>query len=659
MTDNSRVRVSIVGVVIVALFIALLARLWFLQMGAEEELRFQAVARSTRMVQTESPRGRILDRNGTVLVENVAEWAVTIDRQLDDDDHERVIGQLAEVLAPQYTAEQLEQNFTDVRQTPLKPAIVAVGVPEQARIAILEHIEDYPGTKVQKLTVRHYPQGKLAAHVLGYVGEISDEQLASRRDAGYQEGETIGKDGAERAFEKQLRGTPRRERVEVDPTGQPVGAPLSVEPGTIGNDVTLTIDASWQAAAELALAQGIASARTQKNENIKDKRFETLKAPGGAVVAMDITDGSIVAMASFPDYDPSQFVDGISQAEWSGLNDNPDHPLVNRATQGQYAPGSTFKLVTSIAMTKWGIRSADEWITDRGSVKLGKDERQYNNAGQASLGRLKLQGAITRSSDVYFYTAGDEFWQAWNNGDTERGLGLQTTAREWGFGASTGIELDEARGSVPDPEWKKEIANATWPTEDQRRENGQWYPADDILMAVGQGGMAVTPLQLANGYAAFANGGTLWKPHIAKAVNAPSTDPAVPPATVSAYSPEAIRQVEVDPYVRAQMLAGFEGVTSDEKGTAFAPFQGFPLDIIPVAGKTGTAQVGARSEGRGDTSLFAAYFPANAPKYVVVVVVEEAGRGAQTAAPIARRVIEAINGLTPTGPVEALRTARD
>jgi penicillin-binding protein 2 len=659
MTDNSRVRVSIVGVVIVALFIALLARLWFLQMGAEEELRFQAVARSTRMIQTESPRGRILDRNGTVLVENKAEWTVTVDRQLADDDRERVIGQLAEVLAPQYTAEQLEENFNDLRQTPLKPAIVAVGVPESARIAILEHVEDYPGTKVEKLTVRHYPLGQVAAHLLGYVGDISDEQLATRRAEGYQEGEVIGKDGAERAFEDDLRGQPRREKVEVDPTGQPVGAPLSVEPGTIGNDVTLTIDANLQAASELALAQGIESARRQKNENIQDKRFETLKAPGGAVVALDVTDGSVVAMASFPNYDPSQFVDGISQAEWTGLNDNPDHPLVNRATQGQYAPGSTFKLVSSIAMTNYGIRSADEWITDRGSVKLGKDQRQFNNAGQTALGRLKLQGALTRSSDVYFYTAGDAFWKTWNNGDTERGLGLQTTAREWGFGATTGVELDEARGTVPDPEWKEEVANATWPTDEQRRENGQWYPADDILMAVGQGGMATTPLQLANAYAAFANGGTLWKPHIGAAVTAPSNDPAVPPAPVRAHTPEPIRQVAINPYVRTQMLAGFAGVTADERGTAHAPFQGFPLDIIPVSGKTGTAQVGARAEGRGDTSLFAAYFPANAPKYVVVAVVEEGGRGAQTAAPIVRRVIEAINGLTPTGPVEALNTAQD
>jgi penicillin-binding protein 2 len=653
MTDNSRVRVAIVGVVIIALFGALLTRLWFLQMGGEEELRFQAVARATRTVQTESPRGRILDRNGVVLVENVAEWVVTVDRQLEDDTRERVLGQLAEVLAPAYTSEQLAENFDDLRQTPLKPAIVAVGVPEEARVAILERIEDYPGVRVEKLTVRHYPHGQLAAHALGYVGEISDEQLESRRDAGYLEGETIGKDGAERAFEQDLRGEPRRERVEVDPRGQVVGPALDVEPGTIGNDVWLTIDANVQASAELALAQGIESARTKQNENIADQRYETLKAPGGAVVVLDVTDGAVVALASYPNYDVSQFVDGISQTEWTGLNDNPDKPLVNRATQGQYAPGSTFKLVSSVAMTRYGIRGPNEWFTDEGKVVLGKDKREYRNAGSARLGRVKLDGAITRSSDTYYYTAGNEFWQAWNAGDVERGLGLQTTAREFGFGATTGVELDEGRGTVPDPEWKREVANATWPSEELREEHGQWYPADDIFTAVGQGGVSVTPLQLANAYAAFANGGTLYQPHIGIRV----TDQQQ--AVVREVGPVAKGQVEIDPNVRQTMMAGFEGVTADERGTAYAPFAGFPLDIIPVAGKTGTAQVGAQAEGKADTSLFAAFYPVNAPKYVVVAVVEEAGMGAQTSAPIVRRVIEAMNGITATGPVQALGSGRD
>ena len=322
------------------------------------------------------------------------------------------------------------------------------------------------------------------------------------------------------------------------------------KPGTIGDDVALTIDANWQYAAETALAQGIASARDQQNANIKSKRFEKLKAPGGAVLAIDVTDGSIVAMASFPNYDVSSFVDGISQTEWKALNDNPDHPLVNRATQGVYAPGSTFKLVSSIAMTQYGIRGPNDTVLDKGTVTLGKDKRDFHNAGNAALGRVQLQSAITRSSDVYFYTAGDAFWQAWNNGDKERGLGLQTTAHEFGFGAPTGVELDEAAGTVPDPEWKQALADKIWPTAAQKKENGAWYPADDIFTAVGQGGMAVTPLQLANAYAAFANGGTLWKPHVELDVKDTNGN------VVQTYAPQAIRQIPMDANVRAKMLAG-------------------------------------------------------------------------------------------------------
>ena len=220
MSDNSRVRVAIVGVVIVALFCALLARLWFLQMGAEEEaLKVEAVARATRVVQTESPRGRILDRNGVVLVDNRAAWAITVDRQLDNDTRDLVLGQLAEVLAPQYTIEQLAANFDDLRQSPLKPAIVAVDVDEKSRVAILEHIEDYPGTRVQKLTVRRYPNGQIAAHLLGYVGEISDEQLEAHRADGYLEGETIGQ-GRRRA---RVRSRPARRAAPRDRRGRPDG----------------------------------------------------------------------------------------------------------------------------------------------------------------------------------------------------------------------------------------------------------------------------------------------------------------------------------------------------------------------------------------------------------------------------------------------------
>lgn len=648
MSDSSRVRVSIVGVVIVALFSALLARLWFLQMGVDEEVKVEAVSRSTRVVQTEMPRGRILDRNGKVLVENRTTWAITVDRTLDDETRDRVLGQLSEVL--RVPAEQLEENFDDVRQSPLKPAIVAVGVEEPHRIAVVEHIEDYPGVSVEKLTVRDYPNGRLAAHVLGYVGEISAEQLETRRDDGYQEGDTIGRAGAERAFERWLRGEPRQERLEVDPRGTPVGPAEVVEPGRVGHDVKLTIDADWQAAAEVALAEGIEAARKVQNRDVED-RYETFAAPAGSVVVLDVRDGSVAAMASFPSYDPVRFVDGISQTEWSALNDDPaaHQPLVNRATQGQYAPGSTFKLVTSVAMARYGIRGPDEWIRDNGSIRLGADERLYRNAGSRALGPVNLRLALTKSSDVYYYTAGDAFWQIWNSGDVERGRGLERTALEFGFGEKTGIELDEAAGVVPNPEWKQQLANEIWPTDDLRREHGEWYPADDIFTAIGQGGTSVTPLQIANAYAAFANGGALWRPHLAREVL--DADGEV----VSTAQAEQIRRIEFDPYVRAQMLEGFAGVTASESGTAYGAFVGFPLDVVPVAGKTGTAQV----QGKGDTSLFAAYFPANAPEYVVVAVVEEAGQGAAVAAPIVRRVIEAMTGIATDRPIEVFRGAHD
>jgi penicillin-binding protein 2 len=644
MTDSSRVRVSIVGVVIVALFCSLLARLWFLQMGEAEDLKVQAVARSTRVVQTEMPRGRILDRNGVVLVDNRAAWSLTIDRQLENATRARVIGQLAELLA--VPPEQLEANFHDLRQSPLKPAIVAVDVPEPVRLAVLEHIEDFPGTRVQKLTVRTYPQGMLAAHILGYVGEISEEELAARVDRGYQEGDEIGRAGAERAYEDDLRGTPRRERLEVDPTGQPVGAPIDVRPGEVGDDVHLTIDTNIQRSAEDALRQGIESARNLQNTDIED-HFETLKAPAGSVVVLDVNDGSIAAMASNPNYDPAKFVDGISETEWTQLNDDPNHPLVDRATQGQYAPGSTFKLVSAVAAARYGVRGPNEWINDQGSVEIGN--RFFRNDESVRHGRVNLARALTVSSDVYFYTAGHEFWKRWKAGGYD-GLGIQAVAAEFGFGSPTGVELDEASGRIPDPDYKRELAEEIWDTPEQRRENGTWYPGDNVNTAVGQGDTTVTPLQLANAYATFANGGRRLAPHIGAQVR--DADGNV----VREVAPEQRGEVAIDATLRQQMQIGFDGVVRSERGTAAGAFAGFPFDAVPVAGKTGTAQV----HGKGPTSLFAAYFTANGRQYAAVAVIEEAGRGSQVAAPIVRKIIEAMTGqLAAAAPVAVGESGRD
>jgi penicillin-binding protein 2 len=263
---------------------------------------------------------------------------------------------------------------------------------------------------------------------------------------------------------------------------------------------------------------------------------------------------------------------------------------------------------------------------------------------------VNLEQALVVSSDTYFYTVGDEFWHVWKRGDEERGMGIQTKALELGFGKPTGIELDETGGRVPDPEWKADFARSYYEDKEDQDANAIWFPHDDIFPAVGQGDLTVTPLQLANAYAAFANNGTLWQPHVARRITDANRK------LVDRVEPTPVRRVTFDPATRAAMLAGFTGAITNEEGTAYHAFQGFPLEQIPVAGKTGTAQVA----GKHDTSLFVAMFGGtpDRPRYVVAVVVEQAGFGSSTAAPIARRIIEHMNDL-PTPPVEIIEEGYD
>ncbi len=281
MSDNSRVRVSIVGVVIVALFASLFVRLWFLQMGPEQKLGQVVSTLATRVIQTESPRGEILDRNGKVLAQDVAAWAVTVDRNLSKTTLDRVLGQLAEVL--KVDEKTLRANYTSVRQSPLKPAIVKLDVPLPAQLAIREHSEDYPGVNVAELTVRKYPYDGYASQLLGYLGEVdavSKDQFKQLQSKGYQAGDLIGRDGVESAYESELRGKPRRETVQVDPTGKQIGAPISVDPGTVGDNVKLTIDIKVQVQAEKALVEGIGARARTAGPGAHRPRFPLLEADG-------------------------------------------------------------------------------------------------------------------------------------------------------------------------------------------------------------------------------------------------------------------------------------------------------------------------------------------------------------------------------------------
>jgi penicillin-binding protein 2 len=654
MSDNSRVRVSIVGVVIVALFSSLLVRLWFLQMGPEQKLRAQAIALATRKIQTESPRGRILDRNGKVLARDRAAWAVTLDRDLKTRTREHVLGQLSELIGVE--PKDLRDNYQSARQSPLRPAIIAIDIAREKRLEILEHQDDYPGVHVVLLTVREYPIGgelkqpALAAQVLGYVGEIDSAQLKTLKRKGYQAGDLLGRDGVEAAYENVLRGKPKVESVQIDPRGEQIGPGRVIQEGSVGNDVYLTVDSGLQLRAEQALADGIMQARQHQNENpeVTARGYENLKAPGGAVIVLDTNDGSVGAMASYPAFDPASWIGGIRQDQFDWVNDPANaFPLVNRATQGQYAPGSTFKLVSALAMNRHGVRPFGEYYVDEGETFIGN--QWFYNDKSVSNGSIELSQALTVSSDTYFYTAGDEFWHAWRNGQAA-GLGMQREARALGFESKTGIEIDEATGRIPDPEWKQDFANSYYKTDEEKRDNGTWYPGDEVSLAVGQKDVLVTPLQLATAYAAFANRGALLTPHVGLAVKDASG------AVVRDIAPKPRGMVPVDPNLHAVMLNGFKNVVQSEDplGTAYWAFNGFDQNTVQpggIAGKTGSAQVA----GKGPTSWFVSFFPADAPRYVVLAVVEEGGYGAEIAAPIVRQVIEyLVNPNVPPTPIPDL-----
>jgi penicillin-binding protein 2 len=637
--NDRRVRVAIVGVVVMALFSALLGRLWFLQVGGNETSVAVIAQNTLRRIHQESPRGLIVDANGVVLVSDRVAWAVEVDRRLVGRQRTVVVSRLSAVL--HIPVAEIQRRIKDPRQSPIEPAVVAIGkaeVTDRVRLSILERQEHYPHVSVQIVPYRFYPQGTLAAHVLGYVGRVSSPDEA-KKHPGYEDNDTIGRAGVEATYDSYLHGVSRTEKVAVDPAGRVVGNPVLVSAGKPGDNVELTIDSHIQKVAEDSLAQGIALARTQQNTEVKARGYENYKAPGGSVVVLDANTGGVVAMASNPTYAPSEFVGGITQAQYESLTAPPAR-LLNRATQGLYAVGSTFKLVSSVAAIRYNFRGEFTTIQDNGSFRT-QDGTKFANANGEQHGSVDLRKAITVSSDVYFYTFGNEMWDAWKAGDLNRGYAIQNVAREFGFGAKTGIPIDESRGRVPDATWKKAFAKKLYSQPLLQQQNGAWNPGDDIQLAVGQGDLVATPLQLANAYAAFSNGGTLYQPQLVSRIIDPVTH-----KTVKVVEPKARRRIAIDPALRSALLDGFFGVVNDRNGTAYNAFQGFPLAQYPVSGKTGTAQVVMNKAGEfSDTSVFVGMVTAKQHQYVVVSLIEQAGFGAAISAPVVRRVIEALEGL--------------
>ncbi len=641
--DTPRLRLSLIAVVAVSLFVALFARLWFLQVLTAGEHELAAQRNQRRAIPLPATRGRILDRNGEVLVTNRASNVVTVDRSrlrpLDQDEQETLIRRLAAVV--DRPPSMLRERLDDQRLGPFAPVPVAEDVDESVLVELRERRSEFPGVEAEQTAVRAYPHGSLAAHVLGYVGAINAEELATLGSP-YRPGSRIGKDGVEKTFEADLRGVDGEVVIEVDAENLPVRE-ITRRPPVQGNDIVLSIDLEVQRVTEAALAQGMERVRPR----IEDNGQPVLG--GGSAVALDVDEGTVVAMASWPTFSPAEFVYGISPRLFADLNDPArGTPFVNRAVLGTYSPGSTWKLVTAMAGLATGVITPETVFVDQGVYTIPNCGRgcSRQNAGRASYGEVALSRALTVSSDVYFYDIGAKLWQQREQvGPTP----MQDMGTQLGFGTGTGVALPvEADGRIPTPERRAQLNQqnpAAFP-------NGDWFIGDNVNLSIGQGELAVTPIQLANAYATFATGGTRYAPNVVLRVQTPDGE------VVREVPPRVAAEVQVPPEARAPIMNGLVGVTAgpDPRATAVKPFAGFPLDVYPVAGKTGTAQTGG---DRRDNALFAAIAPAHDPRYALTVVMERAGFGATAAAPVARRMLGQLSGLEEPAPVTFVTGGRE
>ncbi|MFN2488884.1 MAG: penicillin-binding protein 2 [Actinomycetota bacterium] len=631
--DRVYVRLAIVGTLVIACFVALFSRLWFLQVLASDDYRQLARDNRVRLVHTEPPRGRILDRNGEVLVKNRKSLAVTIDRQIVRSrwQERRVLDRLSRVL--DIKVKDLRERLYEVTASPYKPVPVANDVPEKKVYWILERKERFPGVKILRLPIRTYPRGNTAAHILGYVNEISDLDLKLPHFKAvrprYAAGDLVGVDGLEYAYDRYLRGRPGVTKVVINSTGRIAGEKI-LRREEVGNDLILALDANIQRLTEKALAAGIKAARGA-----------LYQAPAGAAVVMDPTNGQVLGMASLPTFDPSIRADGITEKEFDRLGqatieDPDDDALVNRTVQSGLPPGSTFKVVTAGAAMATGTIGPYDYLDCPGSriypPEGGPGSTVFNNWTSADFGAIGLARSLEISCDTFYYELGwrmEEQWGAARGDGSER---FQRYIRQAGFGRETGIDLRyEFDGRVPDKEW----------CDDYCGYDGQWLPGFTVNMSIGQGDLLVSPLQMAVTYSAIANGGKVMQPRLAMGVATTTADGDE--KTLREFKPKVVRRLPLDETELGVIREGLIDVVSGDQGTATTAFAGFPTDRYPIAGKTGTAEVGANKEF--NSAWFLSYAPADDPRYVVAVYLEKSGHGGESAAPVARQIYEGIFGI--------------
>jgi penicillin-binding protein 2 len=630
---------------VVSLFLLLFARLWFLQVMAGERYVNLSENNATRTLTIAAPRGHILDRNGKPLVENRFAMVVSVQPNEMGERQTEILADVADLVG--MSLQDVQRQIRGSRVSPFSPKPIALDVPIDVALYIHENGSTrFPGVYAERLPVRQYPHGTTAAHIVGYLGEINETELEDPVYEDYEPGDLIGWSGLERTYESELHGTKGVRTYEVNASGE-VLRELADQVPVSGSDLKTTLDLESQKLVEEALAEGIEKARTVEDPEGRANGF--YKAPAGAAVVLDPRDGGIVAMASYPTFDPEKFVGGVSQDYWDRLQNPKSHfPLINRPIQSSYPPGSVFKIVSAAAALEEGYVTPDTFTPCPAEWYWA--EQRFRNWKSTDSGSMTIDTALEESCDTVFYDIARRMWEdEQQEGDNIRER-LASHARAWGLGDVTGIDLPSERsGVVPGREWKQEFWENNRDTycaqarqskdpylvdlfTDLCERGNVWRGGDAVNMSIGQGDVQTTPLQIANAFAAVANGGTLYRPHLADKLIRPDGEQTPVPVEVIRKVPVSRRHLEV-------IDQGLRKVAS--QGTAAATFGAFS---VPVAGKTGTAEFRPKQP----FAWFAGYAPADNPKYVVVAMVEEGGGGSLNAAPIVRRIFEGLFDLTKT-----------
>ncbi|MDQ4085103.1 MAG: penicillin-binding protein 2 [Actinomycetota bacterium] len=661
MNDHRRVRLFVVQALVLSLFVTLFARLWYVQVLSGADYQAQAAENAVREVITPPERGLILDAQGRPLVAGRPSWVVTVDRtvldEMEEDRRARVMRRLARALDVKHGRLLARSKRCGEagappppicwNGSPYQPVPVAEDVSQRVAVSIQEQGEDYPGVDAEQWQVRAYPEplGATAAHVLGYLSPITETELVraeARNDPTLNRISLVGRSGLERTYDKWLRGRPGIEKKAVDSLGRVLDT-VGVQAPRPGNTLVTSLDARVQAVVERQLRRTIMTARNTFDP-VSGRNYV---ADSGAALVLDATNGRVVAMASHPSYDPSVWVGGISKKELSRLySKKAGTPLLSRATQGQFAPGSTFKPVIASAAMTHGYGPGTR-LNCSSAFTVGN--RTFQNYESGAYGYIDFAKALQVSCNTFFYRIGYNYWlkTGGDSGNVKARDPLVKMAEAFGFGSETGIDMPgEASGRIADRAWKR----AYWKAQKDYycklgRENeydyihvfarefcvdGWRYRAGDAVnFAIGQGDTIVTPLQLATAYAAIANGGTLWKPRVGKAIISPEG------RVVERIEPRKASRVPVPKRVLDYIDRALVGTT--RTGTSSWRFIGFPLDRVKIRSKTGSAEV----YGKQSTSWLASYNQ----RYVVVMMVSQGGTGSGTSGPAVRNIWEALYGV--------------